>query len=63
LPLPYSALNCLSVIPTPIRAAVSDYIAKNRYEWLGKVEDCLVLQEKELIERFIDNDEMMNQDT
>jgi len=51
------------VIPTPIRAAVSDYIAKNRYEWLGKVEDCLVLQEKELIERFIDNDEMMNQDT
>ncbi|GAU49909.1 hypothetical protein TSUD_238830 [Trifolium subterraneum] len=63
LPLPYSALSCLWVIPTPIRDAVYDYIAKNRYEWFGKAEDCLVLQEKELLERFIDRDEMMNRDS
>nr|AFK34028.1 unknown [Medicago truncatula] len=37
LPLPYSAISCLWVIPTPIRDAVYDYIAKNRYEWFGKL--------------------------
>ncbi|WJX56788.1 hypothetical protein P8452_42412 [Trifolium repens] len=63
LPLPYSALSWLWVIPIPIRDAVYDYIAKNRYEWFGKAEDCLVLQEKELLERFIDRDEMMNGDS
>ncbi|XP_004489883.1 uncharacterized protein [Cicer arietinum] len=62
LPFPYSALSSLWVIPTPIRDAVYDYIAKNRYEWFGKANDCLVLQEKELLERFIDRDEMMNRD-
>ncbi|KAK2374629.1 putative thiol-disulfide oxidoreductase DCC [Trifolium repens] len=63
LPLPYSALSWLWVIPIPIRDAVYDYIAKNQYEWFGKAEDCLVLQEKELLERFIDRDEMMNRDS
>ncbi|CAL5188903.1 unnamed protein product [Lathyrus oleraceus] len=63
LPLPYSALSWLWVIPTPIRDAVYDYIAKNRYKWFGKAEDCLVLQEKELLERFIDRDEMMKRDS
>ncbi|MED6217231.1 hypothetical protein PIB30_015793 [Stylosanthes scabra] len=59
LPLPYSALSTLWVIPTPIRDAVYDYVAKKRYAWFGKAEDCLVLQEKELLERFIDREEMM----
>ncbi|XP_058776853.1 uncharacterized protein LOC131651202 [Vicia villosa] len=63
LPLPYSSLSWLWVIPTPIRDAVYDYIAKNRYEWFGKAEDCLVLQEKELLERFIDREEMMKRDS
>ncbi|XLR23103.1 hypothetical protein HN51_069354 [Arachis hypogaea] len=62
LPLPYSALSTLWVIPTPIRDAVYDYVAKKRYEWFGKAEDCLVLQEKELLERFIDREEMMGRD-
>ncbi|KAE9607102.1 hypothetical protein Lal_00026052 [Lupinus albus] len=60
LPLPYSALSSLWVVPTPIRDAVYDYVARQRYEWFGKAEDCLVLKEIELLERFIDREEMMN---
>lgn len=59
LPLPYSALSSLLIIPRPLRDAVYDYIAKQRYHWFGKSEDCLVLKEKELLERFIDRDEML----
>ncbi|KAL6187086.1 hypothetical protein ACLB2K_043201 [Fragaria x ananassa] len=53
LPLPYSALSALLVIPTPLRETVYDHVAKRRYDWFGKSEDCLVLKEKELLERFI----------
>ncbi|KAK2985330.1 hypothetical protein RJ640_029474, partial [Escallonia rubra] len=60
LPLPYSALSSLLIVPTPLRDAVYDYVAKRRYDWFGKDDDCLVLQEKELLERFIDRDEMMD---
>ncbi|KAJ4711170.1 Dcc family protein, chloroplastic [Melia azedarach] len=59
LPLPYSALSSLLIIPRPLRDAVYDYVAKRRYDWFGKSKDCLVLEEKELLERFIDRDEMM----
>lgn len=59
LPLPYSALSTLMIVPTPIRDAAYDYIAKRRYEWFGKETNCLVLKEKELLERFIDRDEMV----
>ncbi|KAL5547236.1 hypothetical protein UlMin_006923 [Ulmus minor] len=60
LPLPYSALSVFMVVPTPLRDAVYDYVAKNRYDWFGKAEDCLVLKEKELLERFIDREEIMS---
>lgn len=60
LPLPYSALSTLMVIPTPVREIVYDHVAKRRYDWFGKSEDCLVLQEKELLERFIDREELMD---
>ena len=30
------------IIPTGIRNQLYDYIAKNRYKWYGKKEDCLV---------------------
>ncbi|GLT36501.1 hypothetical protein SLA2020_108740 [Shorea laevis] len=60
LPFPYSSLSTLLIIPTPLRDAVYDYVAKRRYGWFGKAEDCLVLQEKELLERFIDREEMID---
>lgn len=59
LPLPYSALSTLLIVPTPIRDAVYDYVAKHRYGWFGKADECLVLKEKELLERFIDRDEII----
>lgn len=59
LPFPYSALSSLLIIPAPLRDAVYDYIAKNRYDWFGKEDECIVMREKELLERFIDRDEMI----
>uniref|UniRef100_A0A1J3CJR0 Uncharacterized protein YuxK n=1 Tax=Noccaea caerulescens TaxID=107243 RepID=A0A1J3CJR0_NOCCA len=60
LPLPYSALNAFSIVPTPLRDSVYDYVANHRYDWFGKAEDCLVLKDKELLERFIDRDELID---
>ncbi|KAF3444186.1 hypothetical protein FNV43_RR13876 [Rhamnella rubrinervis] len=62
LPLPYSALSMLMVVPTPLRDAIYDHVAKRRYDWFGKAEDCLVMKERELLERFIDREEMMGSD-
>lgn len=60
LPLPYSALSTLLMVPTPLRDAVYDYVAKNRYNWFGKEdEECLVLREQDLLDRFIDRDEIL----
>ncbi|XP_056866441.1 uncharacterized protein LOC108821153 isoform X2 [Raphanus sativus] len=60
LPLPYSALKAFTMVPTPLRDSVYDYVANNRYNWFGKAEDCLVLKEQELLERFIDRDELID---
>lgn len=60
LPLPYSALSSLMVIPAPLRDAVYDYVAKRRYDWFGKDYDCLVLKETELLERFVDWEELLD---
>ncbi|KAL6606943.1 hypothetical protein ACP70R_042596 [Stipagrostis hirtigluma subsp. patula] len=59
LPLPYSVLSSLLFVPAPLRDAAYDYIAKNRYDWFGKDDECIVTKEKEILERFIDRDEML----
>ncbi|GMH01637.1 hypothetical protein Nepgr_003476 [Nepenthes gracilis] len=59
LPFPYYSLRTLLIIPTPLRDAIYDYVAKRRYDWFGKEEDCLVLQEPEMLERFIDAEEIL----
>uniref|UniRef100_J3MCS4 DUF393 domain-containing protein n=1 Tax=Oryza brachyantha TaxID=4533 RepID=J3MCS4_ORYBR len=59
LPLPYSALSSLIIIPAPLRDTIYDYIAKNRYDWFGKDDECIVTKDKELLERFIDREEML----
>lgn len=62
LPLPYSALSAFMVVPAPIRDSLYDYVAKRRYDWFGKEKDCLVLGEKEMLERFIDREELVGRD-
>ncbi|KAL6861317.1 hypothetical protein ACP4OV_017017 [Aristida adscensionis] len=59
LPLPYSILSSLLIIPAPLRDTVYDYIAKNRYDWFGKDDECIVTKEKEILERFIDREEIL----
>ncbi|KAK4376811.1 hypothetical protein RND71_003107 [Anisodus tanguticus] len=59
LPLPYSALSGLTIVPTPLRDAVYDHVAKKRYKWFGKSDDCLVLREQDLLDRFIDREELL----
>ncbi|CAN4094773.1 unnamed protein product [Withania somnifera] len=59
LPLPYSALSSLMIVPAPLRDAVYDHVAKKRYKWFGKSDDCLVLREQDLLDRFIDREELL----
>lgn len=61
LPFPYLALSSLLIIPTPVRDAVYDFVAKRRYKWREKEDECLVLKEPELLERFIDREELLEQ--
>ena len=52
LSFPYNLLYAFIIIPPFIRNAVYDYIAKNRYKWFGKQEECWV-PTPELADRFI----------
>lgn len=58
LPLPYSILSSFQLIPTPLRDAVYDYVANHRYDWFGKSTECII-PDNELLDRFIDRDEML----
>lgn len=46
-------LYLFMIIPNFIRHAVYDFIAKNRYRWFGKRDECM-LPTPELRDRFID---------
>ena len=38
----WPALNIFMIVPPFIRNAVYDYVAKNRYQWFGKKEECWI---------------------
>lgn len=44
--------NLFWIIPLPIRDAVYDFIAKNRYKWFGKKDACII-PSPELQKRFL----------
>ena len=46
-------LYAFIVVPHIIRDWVYDYIAKNRYKWFGKIENCMAPSE-EIKSRFLD---------
>lgn len=48
----YPICCSLLIIPSFIRNWVYDYIAKNRYKWFGKMDNCLVPDEN-LSKRFL----------
>jgi len=45
--MPWRALRLLRIIPRPLRDAVYSLIAKNRYQWFGYEENCLVVAPEE----------------
>ncbi|MCF2873892.1 MULTISPECIES: thiol-disulfide oxidoreductase DCC family protein [unclassified Tenacibaculum] len=45
--------NFLMVFPEDFRNLVYDYIAKNRYKWFGKKEECMI-PTKEIREKFLE---------
>jgi predicted DCC family thiol-disulfide oxidoreductase YuxK len=49
---PWPLLRVFWVIPRPIRDALYDWIARNRYRWFGKMEAC-PLPEEDLRDRFV----------
>ncbi|KAG0470636.1 hypothetical protein HPP92_017336 [Vanilla planifolia] len=62
LPFPYAALGALLIVPAPLRDAAYDYIASRRHRWFGKSDDCIVKKDVELLERFIDRDELLSRE-
>jgi len=42
LPLPWSLLYVFIVVPTCIRNPIYKWIGRNRYQWFGKKESCLM---------------------
>lgn len=38
----YSLLSLFKIFPQNSRDAIYDYIAKNRYKWYGKKENCMI---------------------
>ncbi len=49
----YSLLYAFIVLPSFVRDLIYDLVAKNRYKWFGKKENCLI-PEASLKSKFID---------
>lgn len=52
LPYPYKALSILKWFPVFLRDGIYDFIAKNRYKWFGKSDQCM-LPPKNWKEQFL----------
>lgn|SRR5690606_1957947 len=48
----YPLLYGFVILPKPFRDVVYDYIARNRYKWFGKMDNCRV-PTPELIQKFL----------
>jgi len=48
----WKILYIFSVVPSPLRDLIYDFVAKNRYKWFGKRETCRV-PSKDEHERFL----------
>jgi predicted DCC family thiol-disulfide oxidoreductase YuxK len=48
----WSLLLVFKIIPRPVRNAVYDWVARNRYRWFGRKEECM-LPRPEWKERFV----------
>lgn len=53
LEFPTSLMSVFLIVPTFIRNWMYDYIAKNRYNWFGKKEQCMIPTD-ELKSKFLD---------
>ena len=53
---PYALLRLAIVLPRPIRDAVYNLIARNRYRWFGRRDTCMT-PTPDLAARFLDADE------
>lgn len=49
----YPLLLALLLVPTFIRNAVYDYVARNRYKWFGKQDSCMI-PSPEIKNRFLE---------
>lgn len=50
----FSLLSVFRIVPVPIRDAVYDWVARNRYRWFGKSEVCLMPSD-EVRSRFLED--------
>ncbi|MTH55527.1 DUF393 domain-containing protein [Bacillus mangrovi] len=53
LPFPWKLLGIFRLIPRPLRDSLYGFIARNRYKWFGKKEQCM-LPDPSVKERFLD---------
>lgn len=53
LPWPWPLWTVFLVCPRPLRDALYDFVARNRYRWFGRRESCL-LPTPETADRFLD---------
>lgn len=42
LRFPLPLFGVFFIVPAPLRDAIYNYVAKNRYQWFGKKESCMV---------------------